>query len=67
MRTPAWGAEARPNLFQEVISLKEWTRSIKRIACGTFKTVGEIFTPTRNSTYKAKELIKTFIEICTCF
>jgi len=47
-----------------VNSLKVTPRSIKRIACRTFKTVGEIFTLGRNSTYKAEDLTKALIKTC---
>jgi len=44
--------------------LKVATRSIKRIACRIFKTVGKIFAPARNSTYKTEDLTKALIETC---
>jgi len=44
--------------------LKSHRRSIKKIACRTFKTVGEIFSPAPNSTYKADDLTKALIETC---
>jgi len=44
--------------------LKRHRWSIKRIACRTLKTVGEIFTPGPNSTYKASDLTKALIETC---
>lgn len=44
--------------------LKVRNRSIKRIACKTFKTLGRIFAPAKNSTYKAEDLTKALTETC---
>lgn len=52
------------DFFQEVKLLKAQKRSIKRIANITFKTVGRVFTPAPNSTYKADDLTKALIGTC---
>jgi len=62
--TPARSGGGWTDFFQEVKLLKARTRSIKKIVCRTFKTVGEIFPLARNSTYKDKDLTKALIETC---
>ena len=64
VETPARLGGGWTDFFQEVKLLKATQRSIKRIACRTFKIVGRIFVSARNSTYKADDLTKALVETC---
>lgn len=64
VKTRPNGREAGPNFFKEVNSLKVPPRTIKRFANRGLKGLREIFSPARNSSYKAEELAKALIKTC---
>ena len=53
------------DFFREVKLLKATQRSIKKISCKMFKTIGNIFVPAQNSVYKAGNLTKALIQTST--